>query len=160
MARSDRYDHVLSEEFDDYEDRRRCGACRARGSPPSAARPAETPPPSSGDTGTVAFNCVLFALMVSAMLAVGVLVATMLGSHYFRAKGDASNVFSGISAPAIGCPARPRNCETMTADWLAQRRRKNRNRCRKQRCCKKQKNPAHPLELVVRRLLRFLRFTK
>jgi len=28
MSHSDRYDHVLGEEFDDYEDRRRCSSCR------------------------------------------------------------------------------------------------------------------------------------
>lgn len=157
MARSDRYDHVLSEEYDDYEDRRRCGSCRAREPAEDSMETYCERSPSSSCTAIV-LNCVLFLLMVSAMLAIGIVVVMMCGSYYFRAKGDGNSIFSKIAVPTIGCPVRPRNCKV--TDWLVQDRKNNRKCCRKQKCCKKQKNPVHPLELVVRRLLRFLQFTQ
>jgi len=65
MPRSERYDHVLSEEFDDYEDRRQCPSFRATLRHGSRAR---CPPVRS--TLTKADMC-LIVLMVS--LAAGIL---------------------------------------------------------------------------------------
>lgn len=166
MSRSDRYDYVLSEEYDDYEDRRRrCNACLAREQPPIRNNPPEIDPietvavrdrsPSPSDTAIV-FNRVLFVFMVIAMLAIAVMVVIMFGSYYFRT--DANSIFSKIAVPSIGCPTRSRNIATRcrVTDWFFGRANQ---KCRRKKCCNKQNHSIHPLEFVVQRLSRFLRFT-
>lgn len=73
MSRSERYDHVLSEEFDDYEHRTTCCSCRggARGTDHCCRSKPR-------------FAYVALAL-VAVLLAVG--LATFYGSRYFRADG-------------------------------------------------------------------------
>lgn len=48
---SHRYDHVLNEEFDDFESRIRCSTCRLR------SRPATPRPSSSGHRREIAITC-------------------------------------------------------------------------------------------------------
>lgn len=65
MSQSEQYDHVLGEEFDDYEDRRRCSSCRT--SPRRGSR-TRCPPQRSTSNNADVYLIVLMVGLTAGIL--------------------------------------------------------------------------------------------
>lgn len=123
MSRNRRYDHIIGDEFDDYEHRRQCVSCRSRETPLVHGSPTGTGEIRAQNNGTtVRHHLVLFTL-IAAILATGIL---LYGSDYFRTSADKT-------VPPTTCPGRSQTRAPSTT-WFGlpyRNRRLGRRGCRK-----------------------------
>lgn len=121
MPRSERYDHVISEEFDDYESRRRCAVCRVERREPPRLSPTRCRHSTDANVGRTAnaFTRTLFALAV--VLVVGGVVYGVWGLYCIW--------ISELAVPAAPsrCSQQPRNAAAPSAIWPDDR---PRDKCR------------------------------